>query len=133
VPFVWGFNAKWLATFLGLPDVNNRLFATATAVLVTGVSCGLGGWFRTATLLPEVRACSRIGVNSMRLPLPSLLEEAQDRLNHSFGARRSIDRGVVDRTVGPLGVEVLRDESSAFTVDRICQRSCCGIRFAFSN
>jgi hypothetical protein len=54
VPFVWGFNAKWLPTFLGLPDVNNRLLGAATAVLVAGVGFGLAGWFRVGTLLVAV-------------------------------------------------------------------------------
>ena len=54
VPFIWGFSAKWLPTFLGSRDVNNRLLATAAAVLVVGVGCGLGGWFRIATLLTAV-------------------------------------------------------------------------------
>jgi uncharacterized protein involved in response to NO len=46
-----GFSAKWLPTFLGSPDVNNRLLAAAAAFLVAGVGCGLAGWFRAATLL----------------------------------------------------------------------------------
>jgi len=54
VPFVWGFSAKWLQTFLGSREVNNRLLATATAALVAGVSCGLAGWFRAAALLVAV-------------------------------------------------------------------------------
>ena len=44
-----------------------------------------------------------------------LLEEAQDRLNHCFVSRVSIDHGMVYRTVGPLGVEVSLDERSTLT------------------
>jgi hypothetical protein len=51
VPFVWGFNAKWLPTFLGSREVNNRLLGAATAVLAVGVGFGLAGWFRLATVL----------------------------------------------------------------------------------
>ena len=54
VPFVWGFNAKWLPTFLGSRDIDNRLLGSATAVLGAGVGCGLAGWFRIATLLVAV-------------------------------------------------------------------------------
>lgn len=54
VPFVWGFSAKWLPTFLGSPDVNCRLFGSAAAALVAGVGCGLAGWFRAATPLVMV-------------------------------------------------------------------------------
>jgi len=51
VPFVWGFSAKWLPTFLGSREVHTRLLATATGVLVASVGCGLAGWFRLATVL----------------------------------------------------------------------------------
>ncbi len=51
VPFVWGFNAKWLPTFLGTREVDNRLLGAATAVLAAAVGFGLAGWFRVAVLL----------------------------------------------------------------------------------
>lgn len=45
VPFIWGFSAKWLPTFLGTRSTYERQLATATAVLVTAVIFGLSGWF----------------------------------------------------------------------------------------
>jgi hypothetical protein len=56
VPFIWGFNAKWLPTFLGSRGVNNRLLATATVVLAIGVGFGLAGSFRIATALLALAA-----------------------------------------------------------------------------
>ncbi len=52
VPFVWGFNAKWLPVFLGTRSTNNRLLGAAVATLVVGIGFGLAGFFRvTAALL----------------------------------------------------------------------------------
>jgi uncharacterized protein involved in response to NO len=45
VPFVWGFSAKWLPTFLGTRSISDRRLALAAAVLVTAVIFGLAGWF----------------------------------------------------------------------------------------
>jgi hypothetical protein len=53
-----------------------------------------------------------------------LLEEAQDRLHHGFVSRVSIDHGMVERTVGPVGMEVSLDERSTLTVNRIHSRFC---------
>ena len=46
VPFVWGFNAKWLPVFLGARPPHNRLLGAAVAVS-SGRDC-----FRTRWLLP---------------------------------------------------------------------------------
>lgn len=37
VPFVWGFSARWVPTFLGLRDVNTRMLMMASGTLVAGV------------------------------------------------------------------------------------------------
>ena len=54
VPFVWGFSAKWLPTFLGTRGPSNRGLALATGLLVAGVIFGLSGWF----LLSMVTVCA---------------------------------------------------------------------------
>lgn len=54
VPFIWGFNAKWLSTFLGLREVNKRLLGTATLVLTVAIGFGLAGSLRIATTLLAV-------------------------------------------------------------------------------
>ena len=43
VPFVWGFSAKWLPVFLGLPPVRGRLLLAAVTVNSTGVIAALAG------------------------------------------------------------------------------------------
>jgi uncharacterized protein involved in response to NO len=51
VPFVWGFNAKWLPVFLGTRPPHDRLLGAAVAVQVAGVALGLAGFFRATTSL----------------------------------------------------------------------------------
>src|ERR1035437_886302 len=51
VPFVWGFNAKWLPVFLGTPPPYNWLLRLAVAVQVVGIGLGLAGFFRVTTAL----------------------------------------------------------------------------------
>jgi len=48
-----------------------------------------------------------------------LLQEAQDGLNYRFVPSVSVDHGMIERPVGPLGMEVILDESGTFTVDCI--------------
>lgn len=70
VPFVWGFNAKWLPTFLGSRDIDSRMLGTATAVIAAAVGFGLAGWFRVATALAALAtavAIRAIGVFSTSL------------------------------------------------------------------
>ena len=51
VPFVWGFSARWLPVFLGLPPVRGRLLLAAVTVNSTGVIVALAGWPIAAVLL----------------------------------------------------------------------------------
>ena len=51
VPFVWGFNAKWLPVFLGTRPPHNRLLSAAVAVQGAGIALGLAGFFRATTAL----------------------------------------------------------------------------------
>jgi uncharacterized protein involved in response to NO len=48
VPFVWGFNAKWLPVFLGLRPVRGRVLLMAVAVNSAGVIAALVGWMAAA-------------------------------------------------------------------------------------
>lgn len=48
VPFVWGFNAKWLPVFLGLRPVRVRVLLVAVAVNSAGVIAALTGWMAAA-------------------------------------------------------------------------------------
>ena len=49
VPFVWGFSAKWMPVFLGLPAFRPRLLLGALAVNFAGVGLTLGGSGSVAT------------------------------------------------------------------------------------
>src|SRR5215472_15311290 len=65
VPFVWGFSAKWLPTFLGTSGVSERRLGIATATLLAGVVFGLSGWFRlsmVAVWLASFLTISALGI-----------------------------------------------------------------------
>ena len=57
VPFVWGFSAKWLSTFLGTQPPINRVLGAAVAVHVVAIVSALAGYFHVATTL-IVLSCS---------------------------------------------------------------------------
>jgi uncharacterized protein involved in response to NO len=50
VPFVWGFNAKWLPVFLGLRPVRGRILLPAIGLNSGGVLLALGGAILPATV-----------------------------------------------------------------------------------
>lgn len=56
VPFVWGFSAKWMSVFLGLPAFRPRLLAGAIAVNVSGIAVSLAGQIRVGTWFLVVSA-----------------------------------------------------------------------------
>jgi hypothetical protein len=51
VPFIWGFSAKWLPTFLGTQPPVTRMLGLAIVVHVGGIGLGLAGFFRMTTAL----------------------------------------------------------------------------------
>jgi len=51
VPFVWGFSARWLPTFLGTQPPSNRLLESAVVLHVMAIVLGLAGFFRATTAL----------------------------------------------------------------------------------
>lgn len=61
VPFVWGFGAKWLPTFLGTPPPNHRVLGLAVTVQVIAVALALAGLFRMTTALIVVSSLLAIG------------------------------------------------------------------------
>ena len=56
VPFVWGFNARWLPTFLGIRTPCNRGLMMMLALNFAGVTAALSGAFRVAVILLLVAA-----------------------------------------------------------------------------
>lgn len=51
VPFVWGFSARWLPTFLAVPRPNAQWMRAALALLIAGVLAGLADSAIAATVL----------------------------------------------------------------------------------
>ncbi|MEN6603058.1 MAG: hypothetical protein ABFD86_11645 [Bryobacteraceae bacterium] len=47
---IWGFSARWLPVFLGLPDLGGRMLLAALAVDVAGVGAAMAGWWIAATV-----------------------------------------------------------------------------------
>src|SRR5260370_27112534 len=62
-----------------------------------------------------------------------LLEEAQDGLDYLFVPSVGIDHCMIEGPVGPVGMEVILDESGTFTVDCIDQHLCIGLFLTFRN
>src|SRR5215469_3122585 len=48
VPFVWGFSAKWLAVFLGLPPTRGKILFAAVGINTAGIAAAFFGWTRLA-------------------------------------------------------------------------------------
>jgi hypothetical protein len=69
----------------------------------------------------------------LSLSAGTLPDKAQDSLNHGLISRRSIEHGVINRTVRPLDVEVFLDERTPLVVNRIDERFCRCFRFALRN
>jgi uncharacterized protein involved in response to NO len=51
VPVVWGFSARWLHSFLAIPQPDARLFRLALGLDLTGVLFGVTGWPIPATVM----------------------------------------------------------------------------------
>jgi uncharacterized protein involved in response to NO len=51
VPFVWGFNAKWLPVFLGLRPIDGRVLLSAVGLNSAGVLAALAGLTVAAAIL----------------------------------------------------------------------------------
>lgn len=56
VPFVWGFSARWLPAFLGIPQPRQPLFKAALWVNLAGIIAGLAGFAIPASVLVAIGA-----------------------------------------------------------------------------
>ena len=64
VPTIWGFSARWLPVFLGLPPLRERLLGTALAVDLAGVLVAQAGLFKLAPwLLAGAAVLSVVALN----------------------------------------------------------------------
>lgn len=82
VPFVWGFSAKWMAVFLGLKPVRERLLLTAVLTNIIGVVFALFGSFLPATLLFVL--ASSLAVAALRMFEPSIRAPKTRGIHSSF-------------------------------------------------
>ncbi len=51
VPFVWGFSAKWMPIFLGIPKPRARLLLTAAVASLAGAGLTFTGWTKPAMVI----------------------------------------------------------------------------------
>ncbi|MGB7546395.1 MAG: hypothetical protein WBM14_01475 [Terracidiphilus sp.] len=56
VPFVWGFSARWLSTFLAISKPDARMYRAALILDLIGVLLGVSGWTKAATVLLALSA-----------------------------------------------------------------------------
>ena len=70
VPVIWGFNARWLPVFLGLPAPNNLLLRTALAIVWAAVACLFSGAsIPSAFLFPSAAFVAFLALQVWRRPL----------------------------------------------------------------
>jgi uncharacterized protein involved in response to NO len=69
VPFVWGFSARWMLIFLGLPALRERALLMAAGMNSTGVALALAGLFRAAVVL--ILAGAVLAVAGLRMFEPA--------------------------------------------------------------
>jgi hypothetical protein len=68
VPFIWGFNAKWLPIFLGARPPKTRLLLGTVGLYTIAILFGLAGMLRATTML--VLACSSLVIYALRIFAP---------------------------------------------------------------
>jgi hypothetical protein len=69
VPFVWGFSARWMLIFLGLPALRKGMLLTAAGVNATGVALAVAGLLRIAAVV--ILGSAVLGVASLRMFEPA--------------------------------------------------------------
>lgn len=69
VPFVWGFSARWMLIFLGLPALRRRMLLSAAAINAAGVILALAGMFRPAVAL--ILCAALLAIIALRMLEPA--------------------------------------------------------------
>lgn len=70
VPFVWGFTARWMPSFLGVPRPEKKLFRWALLFNLAGVLCGVFGMPHAATILLSCGAGAVVVAFHLFSPVP---------------------------------------------------------------
>jgi hypothetical protein len=82
VPTVWGFTARWIPVFLGLPAARNRFLLAATALDVTGVVLAACGLLRSASVLLLLGAA--LATYALRMLEPGVQPAKLNGVHSSF-------------------------------------------------
>ena len=82
VPFVWGFSARWLATFLGLRPACERGLMLMVAVNTAGVVLAMFGACRVAVLLFPIGAA--MSLLALRVAFPAVQPAKTQGVHASF-------------------------------------------------
>jgi uncharacterized protein involved in response to NO len=82
VPFVWGFSARWLPTFLGLRPVCERGLMVMVAVNTLGVVLAMFGLFRVAVIV--LSAAAILSLLAIRVAFPAIRPAKTQGVHKSF-------------------------------------------------
>lgn len=82
VPFVWGFSARWLSTFLGLRAPCNRGLVSMIAVNTLGITLAMGGYLKLATW--AFFTSTLISLVALRLLVPVVQPAKTKGIHRSF-------------------------------------------------
>jgi hypothetical protein len=82
VPTVWGFNARWLPVFIGLPQPGTRAMMSALTALAAALAAGFAGFSLTAALL--LVAAAILAVISLHIFRPSVQPAKTQGIHSSF-------------------------------------------------
>jgi hypothetical protein len=82
VPFVWGFSAKWMPVFLGLPSVRTNWLLSAVVVNLLGLVFALSGYSGVASCL--FVAGASLAVVALRMFEPAVNEPKTRGIHTSF-------------------------------------------------
>jgi uncharacterized protein involved in response to NO len=82
VPFVWGFSAKWMSVFLGLPPIRTNWLLSAVAVNILGIVFGLCGYLSTGSLF--FVAGASLAVAALRMFEPAVNQPKTRGIHSSF-------------------------------------------------
>ena len=82
VPFIWGFSARWLPTFLGLRPAWESGLLLMVAADLAGVALAWAGLFRTAVIL--LLAAAVISLLALKVILPAIRPAKIQGVHGSF-------------------------------------------------
>ncbi len=82
VPFVWGFSARWLPTFIGLRAICERGLMRLIAVNTAGVLVAMFGFFRVAVIV--LLAAAIMSLLAIRVAFPAVQRAKTQGVHKSF-------------------------------------------------